>query len=363
MSSAIADDVLLPRASVASKPRWIESARIDLIFFIVGPLLILPLAFGVEHGINRIFIIGVILAFPHYLSSLTFYFWDERRDYYRRRWIAFYAGPAILGAVYLAMIYLHVPLVVQFVLFFWNTFHVARQSCGILSIYRHGAGVHDVRHRDAANFAILSVSGWMALGNISTHPQVWPAFLLVHPRFPLVAWRVAGAIALLGMIRLTWSLVERVRLGRAPGLPEGAFLLSSILLFHPYLWMRDSSMATFAMLVPHYVQYMGMVWLVHRRKFRTPEGEQASLPQSLLVRVSSDLRVLLPILLGIGVAFYVGAAVSRRVGLFTHFETLYLFIAFQHFYLDGLFWAFRRPEIRSGLSPFLMRRPDATLVT
>src|SRR5206468_3377909 len=81
----------------------------------------------------------------------------------------------------------------------------------------------------------------------------------------------------------------------------------------------DSAMATFAMLLPHYIQYMGIVWLLHRRKFGNEAPAPASTPQSILVRLSTDLRLLLPVLAAIGAAFYVGSVMSRRHGFFPHF--------------------------------------------
>jgi hypothetical protein len=350
MTSATAES--FAGVAVRPRPRWIESARFDLLFLILPPLLLLPVGIALERGIYRLMIVGVLLAFPHYFSSLSFYFWDERRQYYRQRWLAFYAGPAILGGVYLLMIYLQVPLIIQIILFVWNTYHVARQNCGLLSVYRHSTGVTDARHRNAANTAIIAVSSALALWNISTHEQVWPV-LSVSPWLPRIVWGIAGAVAIVALIRLALSIVERVREQKAPGLPEIAFLCSSILMFHPYVWMRDSAMATGTMLLPHYVQYMGFVWLVHRRKFPQATGSSA---QVILGRLSSSIRLLLPVLFFIGVAFWAGASFSKRHGYFSQFETLYLFIAFQHFYMDGLFWALRRPEIRNSLGPYLSRR-------
>ncbi|HSP16206.1 MAG TPA: hypothetical protein VLV78_15775 [Thermoanaerobaculia bacterium] len=357
MSSAIAGT--LEGMAAPRRGRWIESVRFDLLFLILPPLLLLPVGIAMEHRIYRVMIIGVLLAFPHYFSSLTFYFWDERRDYYRERWLAFYAGPLILGAVFLLMIFLKVPLIVQVVLFFWNTFHVARQNCGLLSVYRHGAGVTDARHRNAANFAIISVSASLALANITTHQQVWPV-LSVHPKLPMLVWTAAGAVAIISLARLALSIGERIREGRGPELPEAAFLCTSLLMFHPYAWMADSAMATFVMLLPHYVQYLGFVWLVHRRKFPQPAG---SVSQTILGKLSSNTRFLLPVLLAIGVAFWVGNSLSRRHGFFPQFESLYLFIAFQHFYMDGLFWSLRRPEIRNSIGPYLMRRQAPAVAT
>src|SRR5213076_3620972 len=104
----------------------------------LGSLLTLPIVIGALTG-SRVIAVGggTILAFAHYMSSYAFYFWNENREYHRSRWLAFFAGPVIIAATYVALIAFEVPYIIQFVLFFWNTFHVARQNCGILSIYRH----------------------------------------------------------------------------------------------------------------------------------------------------------------------------------------------------------------------------------
>jgi len=353
MSIALADSRVATNVTAASSG-WIQSPRFDLFFFILSPLVVLPVVLGAKYNLPHVLAIGSLLAFPHYFSSAAFYLWDEQREYHRARWVAFYAGPLILGAGVLLLIYYRVPLIVQFVLFFWNTFHVARQSCGILSIYRHRAGITDRFQRDAANLAILSVSTWLALWNISTHMQVYPVLLRIHPRFPQVIWAVSGAIALFAIGRLVFAIRKRYAEGGRLAVPEGAFLITSLLLFYPYLIIADSAMATFSMLLPHYVQYLGIVWMLHRRKFSTVSG--SALQRSLGI-LSSNLKVLVPVLVSIGLVFVAAGSLSRRHGYFTQFETIYLFIAFEHFYLDGIFWAFKRREIRDSIAPYLMRGP------
>lgn len=332
--------------------RWIESAGFDFAFFILSPLLVLPAVLAVIFRVPHAMTVGLLLAFPHYFSSATFYFWDERREYHKSRWMAFYAGPLIVAACYILLVYYRIPLIVQFVLFFWNTFHVARQNCGILSIYRHRAGISDRLQRDAPNLAILATSAWLALWNISTHHEVYPLLLRVHPKFPQFVWAVAGALALFAVGRLAYALWKRYRDGQRLGLPEGAFLATSLLLFYPYLIISDSATATFCMLLPHYVQYLGIVWMLHRRKFREVQG---SAPQQTLARLSTNLKLLVPALASIGIVFWAAASLSRRTGYFDQFEIVYLFVAFEHFYLDGIFWALKRREIRDSLVPYLMR--------
>ena len=162
------------------------------------------------------------------------------------------------------------PLIVQVVLFFWNAVHVARQSCGILSIYRHRAGVFDPAQKKAANGAILAVNLWFCLWNIETHPEVQPVLVAVSPRLPLrPLGGSAGALAVVALARAARRSAPRA----IAAAPAGARpVRAGLALFHPYLWIADSARATFAMLLPHYVSTSALVWLLHRRKFREPAG-------------------------------------------------------------------------------------------
>lgn len=341
-----------PYATLA-RAGWIQSPGFDIFLLILAPLSTLPLIAGLYFRIPLLAIGGgMTLAFAHYASTIPFYFWDDSRQYHRARWIAFYAGPAILAAVYFALIGLQVPYAIQFALFFWNTFHVARQNCGILSIYRQRARVSDPAQKNAANSAILASSVFLAVWNIDTHKEVSALFGLVSSGLTEFVKLAAGVVATTFICRLAIALRRRAE---PIGLPEGLFLLSSLAFFYPYLFIRDSEVATFAMLLPHYVQYMTLVWLLHRRKFgATAEGAPA-----MLRRASARLSLLLPLLFVVGFSFYVMKIYSDRHGYAYAFETLYLFIAFQHFYLDGLIWSFKRPHVRQTIGTFLLRRPAA----
>jgi hypothetical protein len=344
-------------AAVATKaPAWIQSAPFDLAFFVLAPVLTLPLVFGALHLHNGFALAGFVLAFAHYLSSFTFYFWDENKDRTRRRWMAFFGGPLAITAIFWLLVTFRVPLVIQFVLFFWNAVHVARQSCGILSIYRHRAGVSGAEHKSAANGAIVAVSLWLCLWNIETHAEVEPVLRAIWPGLS-VALRAAGAaVAAAFVARAVAVFRRRAADGIGARGPELAAFATGLLLFHPYAWIDDSGRATFAMLLPHYVQYLGLVWLLHRRKFTRAEGSRA---QALLQRVGARNAVLLPALAASGLAFFAAKELLTRMGHLEFFEACYLLIAFLHFYSDGLFWAFRDPEVRRSLGPFLLRGPKA----
>jgi hypothetical protein len=331
---------------------WVESPAFDLSFFLLAPLLTLPLVFGIMSGVSRLTTVGFLLAFAHYLSTFAFFFWDENRAEHRARWVAFFAGPLVIVVLFWVLVAFEVPLLIPFVLFFWNAFHVSFQSCGIASIYRHRSGVFDPGQKVLANRAIILTGLWMALWNIETHQQVWPILTWVSPAFPAIVRTGLGVAALAAVAHLGLGLRRRAREGRPPDALEVGILLTGLTLFHPYLWMRDSEGATFVMLLPHYVQYLGIVWLVHRRRFPSPEGSRG---QRTLARVSGNGLLLTAVLLSGGVAFLAGKVLFRSIGHVEQFEVLYLMLAFVHFYLDGLFWAFRDPHVRRTVGPYLMR--------
>lgn len=340
--------------SGAARPapdHWIESAGFDLSFLILAPVLTLPLVLGALYVHNAFALAGLVLGFAHYASSFAFYLWDENRPHHRRHWVAFYAGPLLIAATLCLLVLYRVPLVIQVALFFWNAVHVARQSCGILSVYRHRAGVADPRQKQAANGAILAANLWLCLWNVETHGEVQRLLTAVSPQLPNLLWLGFGALAAAALARAVGAFRLRAAAGRPAGLPELSLFVSSLALFHPYLWIRDSGRATFAMLLPHYVQYLALVWLLQRRKLRDAPGSRA---QQLLRRLSAGNLPLVLSLAAVGLGFFGFKVLLARAGHVQVFDSLFLLLAFVHFYVDGLFWAFRDPHVRGSIGPYLM---------
>ncbi len=155
----------------------------------------------------------------------------------------------------------------------------------------------------------------------------------------------AGALAL---------LVLMVRMGRrATKLlsPETLFLFTSAMLFLPYVLMEKRSTATSAMLAGHYIQYMGILWLLNHRKY-TEEG--GSTRQRLLAYVSRSV----PRIVGLLVALVIATSISDRVVHHYNFMGFHSWllnvVVLMHFYLDGLFWAFKYPHTRQSIGPYLL---------
>src|SRR5438477_520021 len=74
-------EVFTPALAIEAAPRrWISSPAFDLAFFIAPALLTFPIVIGTFLSIPFLAMWGVVLAFPHYISSIAFYLWNENRE-------------------------------------------------------------------------------------------------------------------------------------------------------------------------------------------------------------------------------------------------------------------------------------------
>lgn len=334
-------DAAPAKRNAAASP-WIESRGFDLACFVLSPLagLALLAAFPLG-GPTLALALAALVGGPHYLASFSFFFWQDAAAYHRTRWVLHFVAPLAIVAAVAAVALAGLPGIVIFVIYFWNAWHVARQSCGILSVYRLRGGYSDERHKRVTNAAIISVSLCMALWNLAWYPQLNALLSRAWSGLPHALWVASAVAAAISLAALAASLVGRLRQGRGPTLPEWAFLATSLTLFHPYLWVRDADLATLAMLMGHFIQYLAIVWLVNRRKFE--RAAQGSTP-AFVARAWRTPRTMAVVFFFVGALFLL-----LQINLAVVTITLVLL----HFYLDGLFWAFRRPEIRKLLGPYL----------
>ncbi len=335
-------------ASGQNKRGWIQSPLFDLSLFTLSPLagllVILPVLVSPK-GL-RVFIAATyLIAIPHYVSSFSFYLGDENLAYYRTRRLAFFVGPALIFIAVMALRLTKVDAAVQSSLYVWNVFHVSMQSAGILSLYRRLNGGLLAESR-FARASILGVNGGLAFFHIDRFPPIYQNLLRMH----IPVWTICAAflsVAVVGLVYYLRSLRRRAKRIRAP---EFTFLVSSLLLFHPYLWVRDLNLATFGMLIGHFLQYLGIVWLLNRRKYSTVEG---SGHQRLLSSISTKTPLLLLALVSVGSVFYLAEKSSAWLGVPISYVIVWNSLALVHFYLDGLIWAFKDPFVRKSIGPYL----------
>ncbi len=327
---------------------WIESPLLDLSFLTLSPLVGL-LAVGSHAATGTIWAgvaVAYLVGFPHYLSTLTFYLGDENRAHYRERWAAYYAGPLVIlgGVLGLRLAGMEGPVLAT--IFVWNVYHVALQSSGILNIYRRLNGGPD-SERTTAKRAILATNAAMAFCNVESFPPLAGPMAAVSPSLPVLLRTIFAAAAVYFLARLGLALARRpIPLSLA----EGSFLATSLLLFHPFLWVKDLELATLAMLSGHFFQYVALVWLLHGRKYGPASGSAAQRSLGFLGRRPA---LLAGVLLAAGAGVYAFTKVSAWIGMDTARIVLLNALVLNHFYLDGLFWAFRDPHVRRSLGPYL----------
>ncbi len=349
-----------PAAATVSAPQyrgWIESRAFDLALFTLSPLaglLIVALQrmtkLGSAAGVLAVYFVGI----PHYLSTFTFYLGDQNRDHYRLRWAAFFLGPLIIFASVLTLRALDVAGIVQSIIFTWNIYHVSLQSAGFLSLYRRLNG-GELKEKRWAQLMILSVNATMAFWFLRYFSPLYDLLVRVHPSAPIVLRWLCLATALVAGSGYAYHLSRRPGAVRAP---EKAFLISSLLLFHPYLWLQDYLLATVAMLMGHFIQYLGIVWLLNRRKYA--QQGAGSRAQQWLVRLSSRPRLLLASLLLLGGVFLFIDRGSRVVGMYMSYIVVWNSLVLIHFYVDGLVWAFKDRFVRDTVGSYLVLESHLT---
>jgi hypothetical protein len=343
-------------ATHAGRPegsRWIQSPPFDLALFILSPISGVVVVLASQNLARGAWVLAAatyLVAIPHYLSTFTFYLGDDTRAHYLSRRAAFVLGPAVILGAVLGLRLAGWLTPVLCAMFVWNIYHVALQSAGILSLYRRLNGGPETE-KPAAHLAILSVSAAMAFWHIDRFAPLSQALAGLGPGVPGAVSRVSAVLAIASLVRLAFVLARR---GRLPALPEAAFLATSLTLFHPYLWVQDSGLATFAMLMGHFVQYLAIVWLLHGRKY---DGRAGSRAQRALGRLGRSAPLLLGALAASGTFVYVLEKSARGAGAPEAYLIFWNALTLVHFYLDGLIWAFRNPFVRQSIGAHLTPSP------
>jgi len=232
-------------------------------------------------------------------------------------------------------------------MFVWNIYHVSQQSHGILSIYRR-LNNGPVAERTVARVAILSVNATMALWFADRFTPLYNVLSSVHVLLPWVLPAILLPIALTSLGVLGYRLLQRER---PIQVPEAAFLTTSLLLFHPYLWVEDAGLATMAMLIGHFFQYLAVVWLLNHRKYRWAEGSTA---QQWLAKASSSPGTVVLTIASIGLVIFGAERLTAVLGAPMAYIIAWNALSLIHFYVDGLVWAFRNPFVRQSVGPYLM---------
>jgi len=343
----------------ATRTGWIESPKYDLWLLVLPPLLGVAACFTLPY-VDYILLSGFSLFFlgmPHYLSTYAFYFDDKNMAYARTRQVAFFLGPVLIVFFLTASLFLKFYLLVAVVVDGWNIFHVSRQSAGILSVYRHLNGGDNCVEKVPANLALVCLAAGMYSFTIAKQPS----FHHYLSYLPFNIEPYLGPVLLTaGAIAAGVLLSRMIRRGSRFRSSEMVFLGTSVLLFAPYMMISSRSTASSLMLSGHYIQYMGILWLLNHRKYTREEGSRA---QRALAWVSRSIPRILILLLALSAAASVSDRYVHHIRAMGFHTWILNIVVLMHFYLDGLFWAFKHRHTRESIGPYLLlpdHRLDAT---
>ena len=337
-------------SAMASNQKWIQSPLYDSLFFTAAPVLGGVYLFAALRAPHLRIIPGIffVVGMAHYLSTFSFYFGDDNRANYRSQAIAFFVGPAALLIAAGLMRFGPLLPVLLTVIYLWNAWHVALQNCGILSVYRHlGAAPRD--EKKFANSLILSVSFAFVAADIKGFEPLQKMLVRVSPRLPSILFVAAFVAAAIAAGVYIARIAFRSRIGMPVRGPEAIFLASSIVLFHPFAWNSNAENATIGVLFGHFIQYLALVWLLHRRKYALGAGSSL---QNALAFFSRNIVLLGAVMVTLAFGFFMIGKVMQARGVYGMWAWMFNALVLMHFYLDGWIWAFKRPFVRRSLGPY-----------
>ena len=357
--------------------RWytISSFRHDLIFFVapfwyMGLYAFLVAALPAHQPV--IFMLAFILVQEtHFGSTWTFYLDpDNRARFARRKWAYYYIPLLILAisALITWTVGLGMLLLIAFPLQVW---HVTRQSTGFVNLYRGLGKDFSPTTRTVENWALYACSFTFLTaalfnfldGSVSVLDNRLAVFEPYAPILGAVSTPVLWVLGLGTGGLVLAALSREVRRARREGtlnLTKTVVFAYSCILYAPYMLCERLEDAAMMGVGIHHVQYLGIVWLMNRNKYRVVH--HSDMGTSLLHLLSKNFPVRCVVLCGYGVAMYL----LRRGGfdIFNIDSVRWLFflpvaLNLVHFHVDAYLWRFSEPETRAAVLPYVLMRQAA----
>lgn len=338
--------------------QWVINKKFDLIFFIgsalLGIMYFVLLLFLAEHAFLITAIVWVLFAQAHFGSTWFIYFDKKNRDYFRAHPWTYYIFPLLIFAAVLSIGYVNQTLLVVLISIA-SIYHVTRQSYGILQLYR-------VRNQEFSPFekqteaaALFSWTLFFGTFGALHIPDFRAIFGPILPLASIVTW-VLFAVAVLCAILLIYQFVNRER----NSLPKNLFLLNATLMYAPYLYasiilvdIYQMEIATLTSLITHYMQYMGIVWLLNINKYQgdTPYAKE----NPFLRKVTSRYAYIIVAILAYALlmAFFRWGIPESKTLLLKIIPNIVIAFTAVHFFIDAFIWKFWNPFYKETALPFV----------
>jgi len=341
------------RNSQAMRPIWMVSPAFDLTFFVFSALVVLLPWIAVEgYGVRSQYVLAAVAIGsngPHLVSTWTRVYLDGNERW--KRPVHYYLVPALAIAfvAYLIVTEGRKSSVLRTVLLYWAFWHFLNQNWGILRIYQRRAGEADARIAQLERSLLWLGALWPFMHRLFSGPHVLFGAKIYHPH--LDPWMVNGVAALL-VVTAIWYVgwrLDMVRRGQRVDLVRPLFILSSWFgFFVPFVLIKKNGSAAFgAAAAWHGIQYLAIVWVFNRNKWKGGVDPKARAVSWLSQPRRGGWVLYFLALLALAGVFYGGIQLAA---LFmwdakTWGATVWLSLTFGHYYIDGVIWKLRKPAI------------------
>lgn len=334
---------------------WILSPAFDLLFFVASALFVVIAWVAAEHlAVPSMAIIGTVAVIsngPHLASTWTRVYLDGHERF--KRPFHYFLVPALLVGFVVLLITIEgrQSSLLRTVLFYWAFWHFVAQCWGILRIYQRKAGEVGKPIASLERVLLYLVALSPMLERLHTGP--WSLFgsEIMHPEIP--AWLVRGTWLVTGVVALAYVAARTVQYASGSRVYwiRPAFIAATAVAFYvPFTMIKSNGGAAFAAAACwHGFQYLGIVWFYNRNRWKAGVDPKTKLV-SWISQPGRAVYYFLALLALVG-CFY---GLILVLGMFmldqkTLGSLVWLSLTFGHYYIDGVIWKLRKPELAKTL--------------
>jgi hypothetical protein len=338
--------------------QWVVSRKFDLSFFL------LPFLLGLVYFLLILFlpayvfiitaIVWVVFAQTHFGSTWFLYLDKKNREYFNKNKFVYYIMPLIILASVLYVGWYNLALLV-IIISIASLYHVTKQSYGILQLYRMRNQEFDKAEKQDEMIALFGWSIFFAGFGAFQLPDFRQYIVPIENLVRIGLWALF-IVMIFYTLKLVYQFIKR----KQNSVQKNVFLIGSLILYSPYLYaavilvdIYQMEIATLTSLIAHYMQYMGIVWLVNRNKY----GKQTEYAEKnpVLKTVSSKIPLIIAAILGYALlmAGFRWGIPQENLVLYKIIPNVVLALVAIHFYIDAFVWKFSNPYYRETVLPFI----------
>jgi hypothetical protein len=340
-----------PRAAGEDNP-WMLGPGLDLILF-VGVTLLTVIPWVVSDVLGRPghdVLVGVaIVNGPHLISTWTRVYLPSAERFQRpvRYWVI--PGLAFAAAIICRQLGGEWLRAIRSTIFYWATWHFVAQSWGVLRIYQRKHGVADGVEAKLEKVILFGSTLFCVLHRLYTGPHTLFGVEIFYLRPAPDFVNGVGAALVVAIAAYVALWLTRIRAHRAHEYLRPIYLAFNFFGFAmPFLVIRDGTAAFAAAALWHAVQYIAIVWLYNRRRWR--DGVEPGARVVSWVSQPGRSLAYMGLIVACAAGVYSVAFVSSWIAE-VPFEqlaiTFWTGLTLGHYYLDGVIWKSRRYNLRA----------------